>query len=98
MYSLDDLLQLVTSDQADELRLHVGAPPVVVLDGQHQTVEGPALTAEDTEALWLSVATTRQRRELWEQGAVQFIYHFRASTDFVVSAKLENRNIGIDLR
>jgi len=97
MYSLEDLLQLVASDDADELRLHVGFPPVTVSNGERQTIQGPSLTAEDTEAIWHSVADTRQRRELWEQGTVQFIYRFRSATDFVVSATMQNQNIGIVL-
>src|ERR1041384_4305442 len=31
MYSMDNLLRLLHSDGADELRLHVGTPPVIVL-------------------------------------------------------------------
>jgi hypothetical protein len=35
MYSMDDLLSLVYSESADELRLHVGVPPVIVVKGEH---------------------------------------------------------------
>ena len=94
---MDDLLYLVNSDGADELRLHVGTPPVIVLGGEHHTVEGPAITSEDAEQLLKSVATTRQRRELRERGVVQFIYRFRRITDFVVRARMEDENVGIDI-
>src|SRR5882672_3707203 len=59
MYSIDDLLHLASSDGADELRLHVGTPPVVVLGGEHHTIEGPPITTESAEQLLQSVATTR---------------------------------------
>jgi len=97
MYSMDDLLHLVSSDGADELKLHVGAPPVVVLGGEHHTIEGPPITTEDAEQLFQSVADTRQRRELRERGAVQFIYRFRRITDFVVCARMEGENVGMDI-
>ena len=97
MYSIDDLLYLVSSDGADELRLHVGTPPVIVLGGEQHTIEGPAITTEDAEQLLQSVASTRQRRELRERGEVQFIYRFRRITDFVVRARMEDENVGIDI-
>lgn len=97
MYSMDDLLHLANSDGADELRLHVGTAPVIVLEGEHHTIEGPPITSEGAEQLLQSIATTRQRRELREHGAVQFIYRFRGITDFVVSARMEAENVGIDI-
>src|SRR5437868_13239408 len=97
MYSIDDLLHLANSDGADELRLHVGMPPIMVLEGEHHAIEGPPITTEDAEQLLESVATTRQRRELRERGFVQFIYRFRRITDFVVCARMEDENVGIDI-
>jgi Tfp pilus assembly ATPase PilU len=97
MYSMDDLLHLASSDGADELRLHVGTPPVIVLDGEPHTIEGPPITTEDAEQLLHSVATTRQKRELRERGEVQFVFRFRRITDFVVRASMEDKNIGIDI-
>jgi len=38
MYSMDDLLHLVHSDGADRLMLHIGRPPVIVLDGEEHEV------------------------------------------------------------
>jgi len=95
---MDDLLHILNSDGADELKLHVGAPPVIVLDGEHQAVEGQPITTEDGEQLLQSIANTRQRRELRERGMVQFVYRFRNVTDFVVCARMENGNVGIDIQ
>ena len=97
MYSMDDLLHLANSDGADELKLHVGKPPVIVLGGEHHMVEGPAITTEDAERLLHSITNTRQRRELREKGVVQFIYRFRRITDFVVRASMEDENVGMEI-
>jgi len=97
MYSMDDLLHLLHSDGADALRLHVGRPPIIVLDGEEQPLEGPAITTEDAEHLFQSIANTRQRRELREQGAVEFIYRFRGRASFVVRARLEDEKVGMDI-
>jgi Tfp pilus assembly ATPase PilU len=97
MYSIDDLLHLVKSDGADELWLHVGTPPIIVLQGEQHTIEGPPLTPEDVAELLQGIANSRQRRELRNRGMVQFIYRFRRVTDFVVRVRMEDGNVGIDI-
>jgi Tfp pilus assembly ATPase PilU len=97
MYSMDHLLHLVHSDGADELRLHVGQPPVIVLEGEPQMIEGPAITTEDATQLLQSVADSRQRRALREHGVVEFIYRFRGRASFVVHARMEDENVGMDI-
>ena len=93
MYAMDDLLHLVHSDGADELKLHVGQPPVVSLDGKQQLMEGPSLTAEDAEKLFQSIADSRQRRALWKRGTVEFLYRFRERASFLVRASVESGTI-----
>ena len=94
---MNDLLQLVNSDEAEELKIHVGKPPVVVLDDAEHTIEGPPVTPENMEQFLQDIANSRQRRELKECGRVLFIYRFRGVTDFIVCAKLENENIVIEI-
>lgn len=98
MYSMEDLLSLVATERAEELRLHAGAPPVIVVQGEHHTVEGPALTGENTELLLRSVANTRQMREFREQRMGDFLYTFQGSLRFRVHAVLEDENVGLDLQ
>jgi len=96
-YSMDDLLHLLHSDGADALRLQVGSPPVIVLEGEPQMLEGPALTPEDTEHLLQGIANTRQRRKLREQGVVEFIYRFRQRASFVVRATVKDEQVSIEI-
>lgn len=98
MYSADDLLHLVNSDGADSLKLRVGMPPIIVIDGKNCVVEGPPLTHENAEVLLRSLTNTRQRRELREQGQVQFIYRLRGCTDFVICGRVAGENIEIEAR
>jgi len=98
MYSIDDLLDLVSTEQAEGLRLHVGAPPVIVLHSEQHTIEGPAITAENVDQLLRSVTDTRQMREFRERGAAEFVYVFRGSSRFLVRAKMEAQNVGFDLQ
>lgn len=94
---MDDLLYLLHSDGADGLRLHVGQPPILVLDQEPQALEGPPITPEDAEHLLQSITDTRQRRELWERGELEFVYRFRERASFVVRVKVENETTGIDI-
>jgi Tfp pilus assembly pilus retraction ATPase PilT len=97
MYSMEDLLHVLHSDGLDALRLRVGSPPVLVLDGDPNVVEGPALAPEDAQDLWHALADTRQRRTLREKGEVEFLYRFRDRVSFVVKAKLDGENILLDI-
>lgn len=92
MYSVDQLLRLVQSSSAGELSLIVGQPPILVFNGREEPIDGPALTKEDAEHLFRSMSDTRQRRELRENGTVEFIYRFLQHT-FVLSAKVTDENI-----
>ena len=94
---MDDFLQLVYSEGADGLRLHIGQPPVIVLRGDHHSLEGPLITPDDAAHLLQSISDTRQRRELAERGSVQFIYRFRRIMDVLVCARLEEEHLGIDI-
>ena len=101
---MDDFLQLVYSERADGLRLHVGLPPVIVVRGDDYPLDGPSITPEDAAQLLQSISDTRQRRELGERGVVQFIYRRgfpkrnRTLTDFVVCARMEDEHVGIDIQ
>jgi Tfp pilus assembly ATPase PilU len=97
MYSMDDLLYLVHSDGADALKIRVGVPPVIVLDGDEQPLEGPAISADEAERLFTSLANTRQRRSLRDQGCVEFIYKFRNRADFVVRAVMQGGVVKMDI-
>ena len=97
MNSIDDLLHLLHSDGADALRLHIGRPPIVVLDGEDQALEGPSVTIEEADRILHRIANSRQRRTLRTSGSVEFIYTFRERASFVVHARLEGENVEISI-
>lgn len=94
---MDDLLHLVHSDGAEGLKLQVGQPPIIVMDGEARTVEGPAITVDNAERLLQSITDTRQRRDLRQHGDIRFVYRFRQCADFVVHAKIRDENVFIDI-
>ncbi|SPE61373.1 hypothetical protein SBV1_690002 [Verrucomicrobia bacterium] len=97
MYSMDNLLTLVHTEQARELRVRVGTPPILVAEGEAHTLEGPPITAESAERLLRSIANTRQMWELRERGAVTFIYTSQGASPFLVRARMEHENVVFDV-
>ncbi len=97
MYTIDDLLHLLHSDGADRLRLCVGEPPVLVLDGAQEKLDRPVITKDEAEQIFKTIANTRQRRELREQGKVEFICKFRGRASFVVKAWTEGDKVGMEI-
>lgn len=98
VYSMDNLLTLVTVERAQELKLQVGTAPLIMLGEETHPLEGPSLTRECTETLLRSIAKTRHMRLLQRDGRVQFIYHFRGTSPFLVSAEVAHEGIRFALR
>ncbi len=47
---MTDLLALIIEERAEGLSFHAGQPPVVHLDGEPHSVEGPSITPESPDA------------------------------------------------
>lgn len=92
-YSMDNLLTLIRSEQARELRIRAGVPPIVISEDETHTLEGPPLTTEAAEQLLRSIANTRQMRVLQQSGAVDFMFHFEGKLPFLVHAKMSNATV-----
>jgi len=95
---MDELLTLISTKRAEELKVQVGAPPLIVLRGEQKAIEGPILSAEDADHLLRSIATSRQMREMWERGEMEFLYNFRNSSFFLVHARVENESVAFEVR
>ena len=97
MYEMDQLLTMLTIDEARELRFREGRPPVIVSDDEEHSLQGPPITSEDVVRLLSSMASSREMRDLRECGAVQFIYTTRGRSPFLVRAKMEDENVVFDV-
>ena len=98
MYSMNDLLNLVCSEQAEALRLVVGKPPVIALrDGQRE-VGASVITDADAEQFLFCIADTRQRREIWEGRTAQFFYQIQESERFLVRAWLADGHLAFEIK
>jgi len=79
-YDLYDFLELMVTEKASDLHLHVGAPPSLRVDGGVSAVDGPDLTPEDMQtAREVTFAPPRIRDyRQWEMGYELFeIIHMK---------------------
>src|SRR5213593_1845779 len=93
-YSMSDLLQLVVAEGSSDLHLRVGVPPVIRLHGVLHKVEGPALKAEDTEELMLSITSEDHIQQVRERGGADFGFAFGELARFRVNVFKEKGQFG----
>jgi len=98
LYSMMDLLNLVERERAEELRLHVGNPPVMMLRGQIRALDAVPLSNDNTAELFRSVATADQLRELQQCGDIHFIYVSQRSARFAVHAAIANEQVSLIIK
>src|SRR5213594_1239842 len=97
-YSMSDLLQLVVAEDASDLHLRVGSPPVLRIHGILNRIEGPPLTPEDTEELMRSITSEDHIQHVRERGGADFGFAFGELARFRVSVFKERGNFGTELR
>src|SRR5262245_12600057 len=94
-YSMSDLLQLVVAENASDLHLRVGAPPVLRIHGILNRIEGPPLSPEDTEELMRSITSEDHIQHVRERGGADFGFAFGEMARFRVSVFKEKGNFGV---
>ena len=98
MYSLNDLLNLLAHEGAEEVRLDPGKPPVIVLRGKPRVVDGGLVTSEDVSELFRGIATDEQRRELDRCGDIHFIFVAQGSARFSLLAALQGEILSLTIK
>ena len=95
---IDKLLQACVKQNASDIHLAVGQPPVFRLHGRMRKLETKVLEPEDTVALMKSIAPERCQRELQEVGGSDFGFAFGDLARFRVSIFKQRGNVGMVLR
>jgi len=98
MYCMKDLLELVVREGAEELRLEVGRPAVVVLRGEPRAIDVPPITSENAAELFRSIASEEQLEELRKCGEIHFVYVFQNSARFGVAAAIQQDDFNLKIR
>ena len=95
---MNDLLELVVDQNASDLHCQVGQPPTLRLSGSMVPIEGPELTAADTERLMLSITPDSHQQSVKLQGGADFGFAYMDKARFRVSVLKAKGNYGLVLR
>lgn len=98
MYCLNDLLKLLESEKAEELRLEPGRSPEMGIGGQIRMLDLPPITGDEVAGLFRTFAPPEHLEELSRCGDVHFNFSFQRSGRFKVSASLQGREMSLKLR
>ncbi|MEZ5276175.1 MAG: type IV pilus twitching motility protein PilT [Opitutaceae bacterium] len=97
-YEMNDLLDLVVEENASDLHLQVGQPPTLRISGSMVPIDGPSLTAEDTEQLMLAITPDMYQQQAKTEGGADFGFAFMDKARFRVSVLKSKGNYGLVLR
>lgn len=95
---IDRLLETVVRQNASDLHLTVGRPPVIRLDGHLRSLETKVLAPDDTVALMKSITPERNQQELSEEGGTDFGFGFGDGARFRVAVFMQRGNVAVVLR
>jgi Tfp pilus assembly ATPase PilU len=96
-YEMEDLLSLLTSENAEGLLIEVGQPPVVILGGGEHTIDAPVVTRENAAHLFRTVATMEHLKELDRCGEAKFVLVSAAASRFGIRATLRQNTIHLEI-
>jgi len=96
--NMDRLLQACVTQDASDIHLTVGRPPVFRMGGGLRSLETKVLEPDDTTALMKSITPERNQQELQESGTTDFGFAFGDQARFRVSVFRQRGNIALVLR
>ena len=98
MIQIDKLLTAAITQEAEDLILTVGRPPMLRLNGELEPLRTDTLTPEDTSALMKSIAPERYQQRLQEKGSADFGFAFKNQASFRVAIYRQRGNVAVVLR
>ena len=96
--NMDRLLQACYEQDASDIHLTVGRPPIFRMDGRLRALETKVLEPTDTVALMKSITPERNQQELQEEGGTDFGFAFGEKARFRVAVMKQKGNVAVVLR
>ncbi len=97
-YEMHQLLEAMIENGASDLHIHVGQSPCLRISGDMVPLEGPKLSADDTQALAASIAPSDQMERLKSTGGCDFGFSFQSKARFRVNVYRGKGVVGMVLR
>lgn len=96
--NMDRLLQACVAQDASDIHIVVGRPPVLRIDGRLRSLETKVLDPDDTMALMKSITPERNQQELQEEGGTDYGFAYGDKARFRVAVFRQKGNISVVLR
>lgn len=96
--NMDRLLQACVAQDASDIHLTVGRPPVLRIHGGLRSLETKVLDPDDTTSLMKSITPERNQEELQESGTTDFGFAFGDVARFRVSVFRQKGSMALVLR
>ncbi|OIP28324.1 type IV pili twitching motility protein PilT [bacterium CG2_30_54_10] len=98
MFVLNDLLNIVIENEASDLHITVGSPPVIRVDGELIPTDLDVLTPMDTRSLVYNMLTAEQQKEFEEKLELDISYSVHGFGRFRVNVYKQRGCIGSAFR
>jgi len=98
MFALNDLLNLVIENDASDLHITVGTPPVIRVDGELIQTDLDVLTPMDTRSLIYNMLTSEQQKEFEDKLELDLSYSVHGFGRFRVNVYKQRGCIGAAFR
>ena len=98
MFVLNDLLNLVIENEASDLHITVGSPPVIRVDGELIPTDLDVLTPMDTRSLIYNMLTAEQQKEFEDNFELDMSYSVHGFGRFRVNVYKQRGCIGAAFR
>ena len=95
---IEELLEIVVKENASDLHLNVGLPPMMRLHGGLVKADSEPLTSEDTVNYMKAITSREHQEELQKVGGTDFGFAFKDLARFRVSVFKERGDIAMALR
>jgi len=96
--NMESLLELAISEGVSDLHITVGSPPVMRMGGGLNSIECPALDAEDTDRLASSITDDHHLAILADKGSTDFGFGYKDKARFRVNVFKQKGSTSIVLR
>jgi len=97
-YEMNDLLELMVDQGASDLHIQVNQAPTLRISGSMTPVDGPPLTAKDSEDLVKAITSNANQEKLKTTGGADFGFAFKGMARFRVSVLRAKGAYGMVLR
>ena len=88
---ITELLNFAVNNQASDLHLSAGLPPMMRVDGEIQTINQTVLDHQTLQALIEQITTEQQRRDYQQQLEIDFSFALPDVARFRVNLFNQNR-------